>query len=140
VFDQVEDILPRLRSVAEVGTVATILEGLLRSHAQLEVNFAFTALDHALEHKGRLATLHQDHREVDDRIRHVQEAPTCELARERLRVAMRASREHFRWEERELFPVLERTLGLGVLAALGEAFSKATKIKANRTERARRRL
>ena len=130
-FDQVERVLPSLGSAAEVGTLATVVEGLLRTHAELEIKFAFVALDHALHDKGRLATLHQDHRELDERLRQVHEAPTCERARRLLRAAMRASREHFRHEERELFPVLERALGLGVLAALGEAFKKASKAKTN---------
>jgi hypothetical protein len=36
VFEEVERVLPGLRSAAEVGTMATILEGLLRTHASLE--------------------------------------------------------------------------------------------------------
>lgn len=136
VFDQVERVLPRLGSAAEVGTMATILEGLLRIHAELEVKFAFVAVDHALHQKGRLMTLHEDHQELDDRLRQVHEAPTCERVRRLLRAAMRASREHFRHEERELFPVLERALGLGALTALGEAFKKAPKFEANGAERA----
>jgi hypothetical protein len=129
VFDQVELVLPRLRSAAEVGTMATILEGLLGTHAQLEVNFAFVALDQAQYNKRRLATLHQDHQEMDDRFRQVHQAATCGGARRLLRVAMRASREHFCAEERRLFPAVERALGLGVLNALGEAFKKASKAR-----------
>jgi hypothetical protein len=131
VFDQVERVLPRLRSAAEVGTLATILEGLLTTHAELEVNFAFVALDHALHHKRRLTSLHEDHRELDGRLGQVHEAPTSERARRLLRAAMRAAREHFRYEERDLFPAVERALGRGALTALGEAFKNAPKAKAN---------
>ena len=134
VFDQVERVLPRLRSAAEVGTMAAMLEGLLTTHAELEINFAFVALDHALRHKRRLTTLHEDHRELDDRFCQVHEAPTCERARRLLRAAMRAAREHFRDEERSLFPAVERALGLGALTALGEAFKKAPQAKAKRAE------
>jgi hypothetical protein len=130
VFDQVERVLPGLSSAAEVGTLATILEGLLSTQAQLEANFAFAALDDALRHKGLLAAPHEGHRELDAQLRQVQEASTCEEGSRLLRAAMRAAREHFRHEERDLFPVLERSLGLGVLAALGEAFKKAMKAKA----------
>jgi hypothetical protein len=125
VFDQIERVLPGLRSAAEVGTLATILEGLLRTHAQLEVDLAFVALHHALHHKWRLATLHQDHREMDERLRRVHQAATCGGARRLLQAAMLTSREHFRHEERNLFPAVARVLGLGVLAALGEAFKEA---------------
>jgi len=86
--------------------------------------------------KRRLATVQQERRELNERLREVQEAPTCDRASGRLRAAMGAAREHFRDEERNLFPAVERALGLGVLSALGEAFKKATKAKANVAERA----
>jgi hypothetical protein len=130
VFDQVERVLPRLRSATEVGAMATILEGLLETHAQLEVNFAFVALDHTQYHKRRLAILHQDHREMDDRFHRVHQATTCGRARQLLRGAMRASRKHFSHEERRLLPAVERALGLGVMSALGGAFMRASKAKA----------
>jgi iron-sulfur cluster repair protein YtfE (RIC family) len=132
VFEEVERVLPGLRSAAEVGTMATILEGLLRTHAQLEINFAFVVLDHTQYHKRRPTTLHQDHRELDERLRQVHQAPTCGGARRLLRAAMRASQAHFRDEERRLFPAVERALGLGVVTALGEAFKKASKAKTKR--------
>lgn len=93
VFDQVERVLPGLSSAAEVGTLATILEGLLSIQAQLEANFAFAALDDALRHKGRLTALHEGHRELDEQVRQVQEASTCAEASGLLRAAMRAARE-----------------------------------------------
>jgi len=130
VFDQVERVLPRLRSSAEVGAMASLLEGLLRTHGKLEVELAFAVVDPALhQHKRRLATLHQEHHELDERLGRVHQAATCGQARQLLRGALRASREHFRDEERHLFPVVERALGLGVLTALGEAFKKASKTK-----------
>ena len=139
VFDQVERVLPRLKSAAAVGAMASILEGLLTSHARLEINFAFVALDHALQHKRRLTTLHEDHQELDDRLCQVHEAPTCERARRLLRAALRAAREHFLAEERTLFPAVERALGPGALTALGEAFKKkAMKVKADGAKRAGR--
>ena len=134
VFDEVERVLPRLRSLAEVTTLATIVEGLLRTHGQLETDFAFVALDHALSHKRRLAALHQDHRELDERLRQVHQAATFAEAGQLLQDSLHASREHFRDEERRIFPVVERALGLGVLTALGEAFKKASKGKTKRTQ------
>jgi len=136
VFDQVERVLPGLDSSGEVGRMATILEGLLGTHAELETNLAFVALDHALQHKRRLATLHQDHQEMDDRLRQVHQAASCSEAQRLLRAAMRASRAHFRDEERNLFPVLERALGPVALTVLGEAFKAGPKAKSKGTQAA----
>jgi iron-sulfur cluster repair protein YtfE (RIC family) len=127
VFGQVERVLPRLRSAAEVATLATIVEGLLNTHRELEINFAFVALDHSLHHKKRLTTLYEDHQELDERLRQVHEAPTCARAGGLLKAGLGAARAHFHEEERDLFPMLEQALGLGVLAALGEAFQKAAR-------------
>ena len=140
VFDQVERILPQLQSAAEVCAMAMVLEGLLGTHAQLEVDFAFAALDPAPHGKRGLATLHEEHGEVGDRFRRVCKAATCEGARRSLRAAMRRSREHFRHEERDLFPMVERALGLGVLTALGGAFKRASKAKTKGARSARVRL
>ena len=135
VFDEVERILPGLGSAAEAGRLATMVERLLGTHAELETNFAFVALDHALRDEGHLATLHQDHRELDDRLRRVHEATNCEEACGLLRAVLGRARTHFQREERELFPVLERALGLGALVILGEAFEKAAQTKAERDGR-----
>jgi iron-sulfur cluster repair protein YtfE (RIC family) len=125
-FDEVERVLPDFQSPAEVGRLARILEGLLRTHGKLETNLAFLPLDHALQHQGRLRVLYHDHREVDEWLRQVHQATTCEEAQRRLRAAIGAAREHFRREEQLVFPVLERTLAEGALAALGDAFERTS--------------
>jgi hemerythrin-like domain-containing protein len=110
VFDQIERVLPSLTTPAEVQTMAGIVEGLLEGHARTETNLAYLALDHVLEHSGELKRMHQDHHEIDDRLRRVRSASTCAQARRLLKSAITASREHFRAEERSVFPLLERTL------------------------------
>lgn len=124
VFDEVKRVLPRAESAGEVGRMAAMLEELLKTHAELETEFAFVALDDAPHHNRRLAALRHDHRELDERFRQAQKAASCEAARRLLRGGIRAAREHFRNEERNLLPAVERALGLGVLTALGGAFKK----------------
>ena len=123
-FDEVERVLPDFQSPAEVGRVARILEGVLLTHATLETNLAFVPLDHALQQQERLTVLYHDHEEVDAELRQVEQATSCEEARRRLRAAIGAAREHFRREEEQLFPILERTLPESALAALGDAFER----------------
>ena len=85
VFDQIERVLPSLATPAEVKTMATIVEGLLEGHAKTETNLAYLALDHVLEHDGELKRMHQDHHEIDDRLRRVHTANTCAEARRLLK-------------------------------------------------------
>ena len=124
-FDEIERVLPSVKSAAEVSTIATLVEGLLGGHAQLETDFAFVALDQALVPEDRLETIRREHHEMDASLHQVHQAGTCKQARRLLRAAMRASVRHFRDEERYIFPVLERALKPEDLAALGEAFERS---------------
>jgi len=132
VFDQIERILPSLTTPVEVTTMARLLEGLLEGHAKTETNLAYLALDHVLEHNGELKHMHQDHHEIDDRLRKVHTANTCAEARRLLTAAIAASREHFRGEERNVFPLLEKALQEETLTALGQTWMRRQAPVANR--------
>ena len=122
VFDQIERVLPSLVTLAEVRTMANIVEGMLRNHADTEANLAYLALDHVLQDKGELQRMHQDHHEIDDRLRKVHTARTCAEARRLLKSAILSSREHFRAEERSVFPLLEKVLRKETLTELGKGW------------------
>ena len=122
VFDQIERVLPSLATPVEVQTMASIIEGLLEGHAKTETNLAYLALDHVMEHNGELKRMHQDHHEIDDRLKKVQTADTVAQARRLLKSALADSREHFRAEERSVFPLLEGTLQEETLTGLGESW------------------
>jgi hemerythrin-like domain-containing protein len=100
--------------------MASIVEGLLEGHAKTETNLAYLALDHVLAHNGELKRMHQDHHEIDDRLRKVHTAKTCAEARRLLKAAIAALREHFRAEERSVFPLLEESLQEETLSELGK--------------------
>ena len=122
VFDQIERALPSFTTSAEVSTMARIVEGMLEGHAKSETNLAYLALDHVMEHNGELKRMHQDHHEIDDRLRKVHTANTCAEARRLLKTAITASREHFRGEERSVFPLLEQVLQEETLTELGQSW------------------
>jgi hemerythrin-like domain-containing protein len=122
VFDQIERVLPSLATSAEVRTMASIVERLLEAHAKTEANLAYLALDHVLEHNGELRRMHQDHHEIDERLRNVHTANTCAEARRLLKVAIGTTREHFQCEERSVFPLLEKTLEEETLIELGNTW------------------
>ena len=102
--------------------MASIVEGLLEGHAKTETNLAYLALDHVLAHNGGLKRMHQEHQEIDDRLRKVHTAKTCAEARRLLKTAIISSREHFRGEERSVFPLLEKSLQKETLLELGKSW------------------
>jgi hemerythrin-like domain-containing protein len=122
VFDQIERTLPQLKTPAEAKMLAGLVEALLLDHGDAETNLAFVALDHALGQKGPLDRLHQDHDEIDDRLRQVRKATELADARRLLRAALLATRHHFRHEERTIFPMINKMLRKETLTQLGEVW------------------
>ena len=119
VFEQIDRLLPGVRTVAEIRRLARLVEGLLERHGSDETELAYLALDHVLQDRGRLDRLHQEHQEIDAALREVQTAPNGSTARRLLATALLAARNHFRFEEQFVFPLLEKTLEPGTLAELG---------------------
>jgi hemerythrin-like domain-containing protein len=130
VFDHIERVLPSLATQTEVSTMASIVEGLLESHAKTETNMAYLALDHVLAQNGELTQMHQDHREIDDRLRNVRTANTCAEARRLLKAALLASREHFQLEERDVFPLIEKVVQKETLLELGQSWLQRSATRA----------
>jgi len=107
-FDGIERLLPEVQTVAEVRLLARLVEGVLSSHADVEQNLAYAALDHALAEKGELNQLYQDHQEIDVCLQHATAATEFVPAMRFLRAGLKASREHFRHEEETVFPLFEK--------------------------------
>ena len=124
VFDQIEGVMPSLTTIPEVRLLARIMEGMLEGHAQAETDLAYLALDHVLKEKGELDRLHEEHREIDASLRQVPLAGTFAEARLLLEAAIAASREHFRFEEQVVFPVLDRVLRGETLTELATALKE----------------
>jgi len=119
VFDQIERVLAGSQSASEVKLLASVVEGLLIGHGKTETDLAYSALDHALADRGALNQLHQDHHEIDGQFKPIHRTTNPAKALRRLKQALAATREHFRHEEKIVFPVLEQTLQPDTLGTLG---------------------
>ncbi|MCX7824280.1 MAG: hemerythrin domain-containing protein [Verrucomicrobiae bacterium] len=138
VFDQIERVLPSLRTRAEIQMLVGLVESLLRDHGDAEQNLAYLALDHVLKERGQLDQLYQDHKEMDVQLKHVRRARTVAEARRLLRAVLVASREHFRREERTIFPLMQKVLQSETLEKLGELWVRQQRSLASRaTSRSR---
>ena len=128
VFDQIERILTGSPSAPEVKVLASLVEGLLRGHGETETNLAYSALDHALADRQALNRLYEDHREIDDHFKRIRRVADAAEAQRLLKKALAATREHFRREEENVFPMLEQTLQPDTLLALGREWAAARSI------------
>jgi hemerythrin-like domain-containing protein len=119
VFDQIEAIWPRVRTLDEARNLASLVEGLLRQHGAKEEDLLYVAFDHVLEDRGQLERMSQEHDELDQNLLRIHEATTVAQARHFLQAACSRAKGHFRFEELEVFPLIERALQVETLERLG---------------------
>jgi hemerythrin-like domain-containing protein len=123
-FDHIEKTLPRLKTLAEVKSLAATLDALMRPHACTEDDLLIGPLEHCLEQIGQRETFHEEHDEIDAQLAEVQKARGPKQARDLLLRAVLRSREHFDKEERVVFPLAERVLKAKTLSGLGDEWMK----------------
>ena len=128
VFAQIERVLSVTSSAPEIKSLAAVVEGLLSGHGETETNLAYAALDHALANRGALEQLYQDHHEIDDHFKRIHQATDPAVALGLLKKALAATREHFRREEKTVFPMLEKTLRPDTLWILGGEWKERSSI------------
>jgi len=123
-FDHIEKTLPRLKTLAEVKSLAATLDALMRPHANTEDDLLMGPLEHCLEQIGQNELFHEEHEEIDAELAEVQKARGPKQARDLLLRAVLRSREHFDKEERIVFPLAEQVLKTKTLSNLGNEWLK----------------
>ncbi len=127
-FDHLERMAPEIRTLAELKSLAGLMEAMLRAHSKTEEELLMTPLDHCFEQIGQCEMFHQEHIEIDQSLLLVQEARRLNKARELLLAAVVASRKHFDKEERIVFPMAEDVLKSDTLEELGRAWIDQRKL------------
>jgi hemerythrin-like domain-containing protein len=120
-FDFIDRQLEGPTTLAEVQLMARLMERMLRKHSDCEEGLMLAALDHLLEEKGQRDRFYQDHQEIDGRLQRLLAVNRLDEAVRLLKEVMGAARQHFRCEERTLFPLIERELQTETLVDLGKA-------------------
>ena len=121
-FDQIEAKIPHLRTVAELKAVAALMETMLKAHSDTEDELFLGPLEHCFEQIGQRDSFLEEHQEMSESLRLVQQAPGVKAARELLLAAVAHSRRHFEREERIVFPMAERVLKDATLSELGQTW------------------
>jgi len=125
VFNEIDRLLPDVRTLAEVRLLSRLVEGVLCSHADMEQNLAFAALDQALAENGELKRLNQDHQEIDSCLRNAALENDFNKAVRLLKLGLKASRAHFKREEKSVFPLLEKLFSPEALTTLASGNSSS---------------
>lgn len=122
VFDHIERALPKVRTLAEVKTLAHLMEQLLVAHSATEEDLVFAPLAHCLENIGQNDSFEREHQEIDGSLEKIRKATRVAEARRMLLAAVVASRKHFDREERIVFPLAEKVMKPQSLTELGESW------------------
>jgi len=121
-FDHIEAAAPKLKTLAEVKSLAALMESLLKSHSDTEDEMFIGPLEHCFEQLGQRDAFLEEHQEIDISLKNVQLARDLKKARQLLLSAVAYSRRHFDKEERIVFPLAERVLKNKTLTALGQTW------------------
>lgn len=124
-FDHLEQVLPAATSLAEILSPAALLAAALATHAHLEDELLFTALDPHLGQAGPLGVMRAEHEEIEGTLNRLPEIEDLREARRLALHVVETAREHFAKEERILFRMAEHILGPETLTALGARWAEA---------------
>jgi len=123
-FDYIERAAPKLKTLAELKSVAGVMETMLKSHSATEDELLIAPLEHCIEQMGQAETFHEEHDAIDRSLSQIQRAKRAVEARKLLLGAVLASRSHFNKEERILFPLADKVLSNVTLQNLGKAWER----------------
>jgi hemerythrin-like domain-containing protein len=126
-FDYIETILPKLKSLAEVHALAGVLEATLQAHSQVEDELLIEPLEHCFAQIGQQETFHDEHEEIDEHLKQALRSRSLKTARQLLQITVVASRNHFDKEERLIFPMAEKALNSRTLNTLGVTWMRQRK-------------
>jgi hemerythrin-like domain-containing protein len=127
VFDHLEHVAPRAKTLAEVKALAAMMEAMMKAHSDTEDELFIRPLEHCFEQIGQSETFHQEHDQIDSTLTLVGKATQVKKARQLLVQAVAASRKHVDKEERIVFPMAERVLSGKTLTSLGQAWRQQRK-------------
>jgi hemerythrin-like domain-containing protein len=119
-FDHIEAVVPRLKTLAEVKALATVIEKVHAPHSKTEDDLFIEPLEPYFDQMGQRDTFHAEHEHIEATLGKVQQTRTLKDAKKILLNAIAASRKHFDKEERIVFPLAERILKAKTLSELGD--------------------
>jgi iron-sulfur cluster repair protein YtfE (RIC family) len=100
----------------------------LETHARLEDELLFSALDPHMGQMGPLTVMRMEHDEIENILARVQEVPDLVEAQRLVLNVIQVARDHFAKEERILFPAADHMLGVESLAQLGKHWAAQRRV------------
>lgn len=123
-FQDLEQVLPALDSIAALQNRIAPLAFSLEAHAALEDELLFAALEpHLGVQSGPLAVMRMEHDQIVNLLKQIPSATDLAQGRALAAQMIEVSRSHFRKEEQVLFRMARKFLDEESLSALGAQWS-----------------
>ena len=123
-FKHLEQTIPAASQPDQVHIHAAMLASALATHAQLENDLLFSAMEPHVGPMGPLAVMRREHEEIEGTLAGLQEVQDTAEAQRMLLYAIRVARDHFAKEERILYPMAEKALDAETLSQLGAQWAE----------------
>ncbi len=127
-FDYLEKVVPVAETLAQLQSPAALVTAALETHARLEDELLFTALDPHMGQMGPLTVMRIEHDEIENILARVQEVQDLVEAQCLVLNVIQVARDHFAKEERILFPAADQMLGVESLAQLGKQWAAQRRV------------
>ncbi len=118
-FDHLEQAVPAVEDLAILKAQAAMLASALATHAQLEEELLFRALDPHLGEMGPLSIMRADHEQIEQALAQIPSLMDLAETQRQLLGVVEVAREHFAREEQILFELAPESLGDEMLRDLG---------------------
>ncbi len=129
-FDYLDEVLADKETPAleALRALATGLERMVVSHATIEEEGLYTALDGPMAGTGPLEVMRAEHQEIDRLAAAAVGAENSADCASELRQLLAVLRDHFMKEEQILFAMAQQQLDAGVLDDLGKKWAEIRKV------------
>ncbi len=127
-FDRIEAVAAAATSVAQIREATAVLSAVLLSHANLEEELLFSALETHMGSAGPLAEMRAEHDDIEDALRQIEEARDLDDGADCIARALSIVRDHFQKEEEVLFSMARQTLDEETQIRLGKAWAEARRV------------
>jgi len=128
-FAPLMEMAASAESLREVKNLVSVLDAALATHAALENDLLFPALEEQLPSDKAVSELRVEHLGIDATLARIQGAGSLPEARSLLQGLMEVASGHFAREEEELVPMAEGALSGATLGRLGAAWAAQRKVR-----------
>jgi hemerythrin-like domain-containing protein len=127
-FGQIEAVAATTANLAWIQQTTVVLGAVVRSHAKLEEELLFPALEPHLGIDGPLAVMRAEHEEFTRTLQRVADTSDIDDGTDCLARALDLVRDHFQKEEQVLFSLARQMLDDETQMRLGNAWAEARRV------------